>query len=98
MTQGEFANRLGVGRATLIRYEKDENEPTASVLQILIKDFGADPQWLLLGAGQPPHPELSRREACLIANYRASPEEGQRSVETMASLLAKRDKDLKDVG
>ncbi|AMK09634.1 helix-turn-helix domain-containing protein [Pseudodesulfovibrio indicus] len=86
MTQGDFAKRVGIGRNTLIRYERGDNEPSASFLQKLIKDFGVDPQWLLLG-GEPPM-ELSPRESALIANYRASPEKGRRSVETMASVLA----------
>lgn len=94
MTQGDFAKRVGVGRNTLIRYERGENEPSASFLQKLIKDFGVDPQWLLMG-GEPPM-DLNSREAALIANYRASPEEGKRSLETTSSLLAQsQTKDMK---
>ncbi len=86
MTQADFSKRLGVSRKTLIRYERNESEPSASFLRALTSNFGADPQWLLMG-GEPPM-ELSPRESALIANYRASPEKGRRSVETMASVLA----------
>ncbi len=96
MTQGEFAKLLGVGRNTLLRYEKDENEPTATFLQALVKDFGADPQWLLLG-GEPPT-GLNSREAALLDNYRHSPEEAKRNVETTAALLAQRPGKMKDTG
>lgn len=98
LSQQEFADRIGVSRNTLVRYENNRRVPDATTLQRIIEDYEVDANWLLLGVGEPPKPELSPREACLIANYRASPEEGQRSVETMASLLAKRDKDLKDAG
>ena len=96
MTQGDFAKGLGIGRNTLLRYEKGENEPPASILQKLITDFGADPQWLLMG-GEPPM-DLSARESALIANYRASPEEARRSLETTSALLAQSSKKMKDAG
>ncbi|NDV20860.1 helix-turn-helix domain-containing protein [Pseudodesulfovibrio sp. JC047] len=85
--QEDFAQHCGISRKTLIRYEKNERMPPADFLQILIKDFGADPQWLLMG-GLPPK-GLNPRESALIANYRASPEEGRRSLETTSALLAK---------
>lgn len=92
MPQGEFAQRYGLNRNTLARYENGVNDPSASFLKALIEDFGLDANWLLLGVGEPPQVELSPRESALIANYRASPEEGRRSVETTAALLAQHPK------
>jgi transcriptional regulator with XRE-family HTH domain len=98
VSQAQFAEMYGLSKNTLWGYENGTTDPRASFVAKLAKDYGVTTDWILFGEGEPPKPELSAREACLIANYRASPEEGQRSVETMASLLAKRDKDLKDVG
>lgn len=98
LTQQDFAERLGVSRNTLVRYENNKRLPAADFLQLLISDYGADPQWLMMG-GEPPK-GLNSRESALIANYRASPEEGRRSLETTSALLAKSQtkKDVKKAG
>ena len=87
--QGEFANRYGLNRNTLGRYESGTNDPSASFLAALIEDFGVDANWLLLGVGEQPKPELTPREAALLDNYRHSPEEGKRSAEESVALFAK---------
>ena len=99
MTQGDFAKKVGIGRATLIRYERGDNEPSASFLQKLIKDFGVDPQWLLMG-DESPKPELTSQEAALLDNYRHCPESAQRNLEQTSALLAQRPgcRKLKDAG
>ncbi len=90
MTQQQFAQRLGVSRNTLVRYEKGDRIPDATFLAQVISEFGIDANWLLLGVGEPPAPKLTPREAALLDNYRNSPAEEQRSLETMCALLAKR--------
>ncbi|WP_285908105.1 helix-turn-helix domain-containing protein, partial [Pseudodesulfovibrio pelocollis] len=98
-TQQEFAEALGVSRNTLVRYENNKRIPDAGFLQELIRRYGVDANWLLLGVEEPPKPELNSRESALIANYRASPEEARRSAETMVALLAQsKGKDVKKTG
>lgn len=68
-TQQEFADRLGVGRATLARYEVGDRTPDA---EFLLKAFNAcqvDPLWLLTGQAQS-STVLSPDEQVLITNYR----------------------------
>jgi phage repressor protein C with HTH and peptisase S24 domain len=48
-SQEEFAEMLGVGRTTIIRYENNERAPDAEFLIKLNMLFGADPTFLLLG-------------------------------------------------
>ena len=98
LSQGEFAKKLGISRNTLGRYENGLRAPDADFLLLLVEEFGIDANWLLLGVGEPPTPKLSPRESALIANYRASPEEARRSVETTAALLAQPKKDVDKVG
>jgi len=87
MTQEEFAKRLGIGRATLVRYEKNENDTPSSILQVLIKEFGADPQWLLLGVGESLKEE-ERREAILLSHFRHCDEAGKDAMLTTGAALA----------
>jgi transcriptional regulator with XRE-family HTH domain len=87
LTQQDFAERLGVSRNTLVRYEKNKRLPSSDFLQLLISDYGADPQWLLMGGEAPKG--LNSREAALVANYRASDEDDQRILERTGASFAK---------
>jgi transcriptional regulator with XRE-family HTH domain len=49
ITQGKFADSLGIHKNTLLRYEKGERLPDSEVLTRLYKIYGADPAWLLTG-------------------------------------------------
>lgn len=98
LSQQEFADRLGVSRNTLVRYEKDQRVPDATFLKRIVDDFGVAPGWLLMGAGEF-QLELTPREAALLDNYRHSPERAKRNLETTSALLAQSgDGDLKDAG
>jgi transcriptional regulator with XRE-family HTH domain len=98
LTQADAADVCEVSRGMWVRYENDKAVMRSDVMARFV-GFGADANYILLGTRTEPV-DLSRREACLIANYRASPEEAQRSVETMASLLAQpaAGKDVKESG
>lgn len=96
LTQAEFSKRLGVSRKTLIRYEKNESDPSAPFLQALISDFGADPQWLLMGGDSPM--ELTPREAVLVDHYRNCDETGRDAMLRTGAALAKPRKDVKKAG
>lgn len=100
---GEFAERLGVNRKTVTRWEANEALPDGASLLSLHQHFGVDPGWLLTGgpssaegAGSTAPPQLNSRERALLANYRGSDEEGRRAVESTASALAHRDSAKKD--
>lgn len=49
INQADFAKFIGVSKKTLIRYEKDENEPAASVVKQMCMYTGIDARWLLFG-------------------------------------------------
>jgi transcriptional regulator with XRE-family HTH domain len=49
ITQGKFADSLGIHKNTLIRYEKEERLPDSEVLTLIYKTYGVDPAWLLTG-------------------------------------------------
>ena len=50
----EFADQLGVGKNSLIRYESGERSPDADFVARVCQLFDVDPRWLVLGAGDPP--------------------------------------------
>ncbi|MGA7955226.1 MAG: S24 family peptidase [Gloeobacterales cyanobacterium] len=54
ITQGKFADSLGIHKNTLIRYEKEERLPDSEVLTLLYKIYGVDPTWLLTGESKLP--------------------------------------------
>lgn len=54
ITQGKFADSLGIHKNTLLRYEKEERLPDAEVLTRLYKTYGVDPAWLLTGESKLP--------------------------------------------
>ncbi len=49
ITQGKFADSLGIHKNTLIRYEKEERLPDSEVLTLIHKIYGVDLAWLLTG-------------------------------------------------
>jgi transcriptional regulator with XRE-family HTH domain len=64
VTQGKFADSLGIHKNTLIRYEKEERLPDSELLTRIYEVYGVDPTWLLTGesrstaATEPPTPLL----------------------------------------
>jgi transcriptional regulator with XRE-family HTH domain len=54
ITQGKFADSLGIHKNTLLRYEKEERLPDAEVLTLIYKTYGVDPAWLLTGESKIP--------------------------------------------
>lgn len=51
---GQFAQRTGVSKNTLINYRDGATSPAASFLELVCREFSADPGWLLLGEGAGP--------------------------------------------
>jgi DNA-binding XRE family transcriptional regulator len=54
ITQGRFADSLGIHKNTLLRYEKEERLPDSEVLTRLYELYGVDPAWLLTGESKIP--------------------------------------------
>ena len=49
VTQEEFARRVGITQSHLSALERGENEPGASVLLAISREFGKSVDWLLTG-------------------------------------------------
>lgn len=77
---GEFADALGVNRKTITRWEANDALPDGASLIALKEKFGADPGWVLCGAGEAPtNSTLSVDERELLALYRAASLTGKMS-------------------
>lgn len=88
-TQQEFADLIGVGRTTLIRYEAGERMPDAEFLIKLNVLYSIQPLWLLTGKGDDVlGVKLKPDEAAFLDNYRHSPKDAQESMKTMCAALA----------
>jgi transcriptional regulator with XRE-family HTH domain len=60
--QLELAEKLGVSRRTVAAWERGEHSPPASALEDLVREFGVDLNWLVLGrkSGHPHELDSSR--------------------------------------
>lgn len=41
LTQGELAEKVGVGISTIVRYETGKNSPKVEILELITKELGA---------------------------------------------------------
>jgi transcriptional regulator with XRE-family HTH domain len=51
LSQEEFAQRVGVHKSSLGRYERGTSVPDLDFLSSVCSEFGVNPQWLLQGIG-----------------------------------------------
>ncbi|HWV09732.1 MAG TPA: helix-turn-helix transcriptional regulator [Pseudomonas sp.] len=70
LTQSQFAERLGLERKTVSRYEAGERAPDALALVQLMSEFGVDLAWLLTGDGEGLRLTADERE--LLALFRSA--------------------------
>lgn len=88
-SQKEFAELLGIGRTTLIRYESGERQIDVDLLLKLNVIFRLQPLWLLTGKGEVTGGTLlNSREAALLDNYRNSPEDARKALEKTSAAFA----------
>jgi len=88
-TQQEFADLLGIGRTTLIRYESNDRVPDAELMLKLHLLYKVQPLWLLTGWGdKATGVKLTPRQHALLDNYENSDEKGKKIIEGAASLAA----------
>ena len=52
MTQQEFADRLGIRRNNVAKYETGENSPSEAVVSLICKTFNVNEDWLRNGTGE----------------------------------------------
>lgn len=52
LTQQEFADRIGMKRNTVANYETNRNEPSASVITLICREFRVNEEWLRTGDGE----------------------------------------------
>ncbi len=52
ITQQEFAERIGVSRANIGKYETGISEPSAAVLSLICREFNVNEEWLRTGEGE----------------------------------------------
>ena len=89
MSQGEVAELLGEKSSRVNSVLNGKQKVPEDFLVKFIEAFKVDANWLLLGVGEPPQPDLTSREAALLDNYRNSDETARRTLESTSALLAK---------
>lgn len=52
LTLEKFAKRIGVSKATVMNYEKNETFPDIATLERMVVEFGAGGHWLITGKGE----------------------------------------------
>lgn len=52
LTQQEFADRLGIKRATIAHYEVGRNEPIDAIITLICREYDVDEVWLRTGVGE----------------------------------------------
>lgn len=75
ISQQDFAEKLGIDRKTVGTWERGERLPDTRALLALWREFGADPAWVLTGAGFAPQTTEDERE--LLALFRSAPLAGK---------------------
>ena len=98
-TQGEFAQRLGVNRKTIERWEAGERLPDGQSLLALMTVCGADVNYILTGqrAGGMSQsmsmgPQLRPDQAALLDNYEHSDEVARQAAQRLLDPRAQRKK------
>lgn len=69
LTQKGFADRLGITRGTITNYEIGRNEPVASVISLICKEFNVSEKWLRTGEGEMFLPEPKGELEALAKRY-----------------------------
>ena len=52
LTQQEFSERIGIKRNTVAQYEMGRNPPTATVIELICREFRVNETWLRTGEGE----------------------------------------------
>ena len=88
MKQSEFAERLGVNRQTVSRWEAGERLPDGSGLLRMREAFGADINVILTGQAGGVAPDLRPDEEQLLAHYRTAHSDARERIRQIAATAA----------
>ena len=61
LTQGEFGERLGIGKYAVTNIELGRVDPKDNVIKLIAKEFDINEEWIKTGEGGK-HPEISSDE------------------------------------
>ena len=112
LTQQEFADKIGMKRNTVANYETGRNEPSASVISLICREFSINENWLRTGEGDmkieiPEEDLYSRAAASLLKEddvvgieglklYYSLPAESKKAVRDYVLKLAEMVKEHED--
>lgn len=93
LTQEEFADKAGMKRSTLSKYENGENMPSAAVFALICKEFDVNETWLRTGEDEMFVPKSRDEElAEFFGNVQGiGPESFKRRFVAMLSRLGEED-------
>lgn len=83
VSQDTFAQRLGVSRKTLIRYESGERLPDMDFMLALHSKLQIPPMWLMTGAADSLSGAMTKNEKFLIDTYRNLDDSTKKAVLTI---------------
>lgn len=69
LTQQSFGERIGIKRNTVANYETGRNEPVASVISLICREFNVSEKWLRTGEGEMFQPTQKNELDALIKRY-----------------------------
>ena len=52
LTQQEFADKIGIKRNSVAKYETGENAPSAASISLICREFNVNEEWLRTGKGE----------------------------------------------
>ena len=85
----DFAARLGIDEAELLRIERGEKTPSSDAVIAVINAYPeVDPLWLASGERTQLDGDLSHDEVVLVSNYRMASAEGRELVRRLAASAA----------
>lgn len=88
LSQAEFAQRLGVDRKTVVRWEAGERLPDGKSLLTLSTVFDADLNYLLVGVRDALVQQLDSAERVLVDSYRRCNDQARQNLIQTAALLS----------
>lgn len=88
LQQTEFADKLGVDRKSVSGWEAGKRLPDGKSLLALVREFGADVNYLLTGVKGAAEPALDSAERVLLDSYRRCNDDGRQTLIKTAALLS----------
>ena len=87
LTQQEFADKIGIKRNSVAKYETGENVPSAASISLICREFDVNEEWLRTGIGEMFIP-LDRRSSIAKLTKQLLDEEEDSFKNRLISVLA----------